>query len=187
MDALLDGYAEAAVIPDASLEREFEQRLEVASRLAFRVAVGVLHNRADAEDVAQEALLKAYRNLSQLREPARFQAWLVRISWRLALDHQRSSSRREVREWAAADETAPPSVEDLAASREFNQQLYRAMDELPEKLRMVLVLAGVEGYDTREVAELLGLPEGTIKSRLYAARKKLAERLRWTASDTKTG
>ena len=61
------------------------------------------------------------------------------------------------------------------------------MDELPEKLRIVVVLAGVEGYDTREVAALLGLPEGTVKSRLYAARKQLAERLRWIASDTRVG
>src|SRR5204862_172892 len=80
---------------------------------------------------------------------------------------------------------APPGVEQMASWREFERHLYRAMDELPEKLRIVVVLAGVEGYDTREVAALLGLPEGTVKSRLYAARKQLAERLRWIASDTR--
>jgi len=78
-------------------------------------------------------------------------------------------------------------VEQMAAWREFERHLYRAMDELPEKLRIVVVLAGLEGYDTREVAALLGLPEGTVKSRLHAARKQLAERLRWIASGTRPG
>ncbi len=59
------------------------------------------------------------------------------------------------------------------------------MDELPEKFRLVLILAAVEGHNVREVAELLGLPEGTVKSRLHLARRYLAEKLRWTASDTK--
>ncbi len=68
-------------------------------------------------------------------------------------------------------------VEELAASNEFERSLLTAMDSLPEMLRMVLLLAGIEGYDTHEVALLLRLPEGTVKSRLHAARKKLAERL----------
>jgi RNA polymerase sigma-70 factor, ECF subfamily len=182
MDALVADDAEAVVILDDTLEREFVARLEEASRLAFRVALGVLHHRADAEDVAQEALVRAYQNLGRLRELPRFRGWLVRIVWRLALDHRRSAGRRALREASSAVAASPPSVEDLAASSEFQEHLERAMDELPEKLRIVLVLAGVEGYDTREVAGLLGLPEGTIKSRLHAARKKLAERLRWTAS-----
>ncbi len=59
------------------------------------------------------------------------------------------------------------------------------MDELPEKLRQVLILAAVEGHDLREVARLLGLPEGTVKSRLHLARKQLAEKLRWFVSDTR--
>ena len=86
----------------AALRREFEQRLEECGTLAFRVARGVLHNAADAEDVAQEALLRAYRRFSRLRDPSRFRAWLVRISFRLALDHGRSARRREQREtvWA---------------------------------------------------------------------------------------
>ena len=187
MEALLGDCAEAAVTPDDTLEREFVGRLEEASRLAFRVALGVLHNREDAEDIAQEALVRAYRNFDRLRDRERFRAWLVRIAWRLALDHRRSQGRRERRELAVSGHAAPPGVEQMAVWREFERHLYRAMDELPEKLRMVVVLAGREGYDTREVAALLGLPEGTVKSRLYAARKQLAERLRWIASDTRVG
>ncbi len=80
MDVLVGSYPGTAVITDASLEREFEQRLADSSTLAFRVALGILRNREDAEDVAQEAFLKAYRNFHRLRDRERFRAWLVRIA-----------------------------------------------------------------------------------------------------------
>ncbi len=78
------------------MAQEFERRLAECSTLAFRVAMGVLHNHEDAEDVAQEAFLRAYRNFHQLRE--RFRAWIARIAWRLAIDRWRSAGRRERRE-----------------------------------------------------------------------------------------
>jgi len=178
MGVMTGGLAEAGVIPDAAWEREFEARLADSSTLAFRVALGVLHNREDAEDVAQEAFVRAYRSFHLLRDRERFRGWLARIAWRLALDRRRGTDRREKRELAAFDPPPAPTVEDLAVSRQFEERLERAMDELPDKLRMVLVLAGVEGYDTRETARLLSLPEGTVKSRLHAARKQLAAKLR---------
>jgi RNA polymerase sigma-70 factor, ECF subfamily len=187
MDVPAVECAEAVVTPDASLDREFEQRLADSSTLAFRVALGVLHNREDAEDVAQEAMVRAYRNFHRLRDRERFRSWLARIAWRLALDRRRSSLRRERRELAVADPPASPSLEDLAVRREFQEHLHRAMEKLPEKLRLALVLAAVEGYNMREVAGLLGVREGTVRSRLHAARKRLAERLRWIVSGIKTG
>jgi RNA polymerase sigma factor (sigma-70 family) len=92
----------ASDLEKAALRREFEQRLEECGTLAFRVARGVLRNAADAEDVAQEAILRSYRRFARLRDPSRFRAWLVRISFRLALDHGRSARRRERRETAWA-------------------------------------------------------------------------------------
>ena len=82
------------VTADRELEREFEARLADSSRLAFRVAFSVLRQREDAEDVAQEAFAKAYRSFNQLRDRTRFRAWLVRMTWRLALDRQRANRRR---------------------------------------------------------------------------------------------
>jgi RNA polymerase sigma-70 factor (ECF subfamily) len=161
--------------------REFEERLAECGPLAFRVAYGVLRHAADAEDVAQEALLKAYRNIERLREPARFRGWLVRIAFRMALDRWRSVKRREKREtqWEAPEQkTSGPTVEELAVSSEFQTRLERAMEELPEKLRLVLLLAAIEGYTLEEVSGMLGVPMGTVKSRLFFARKKLAEKLR---------
>src|SRR5215204_1446778 len=86
------------VIVDQGLEREFELRLVESSTLAFRVAFSVLRQREDAEEVAQEAFAKAYRSFTQLRDRDRFRAWLVRMTWRMALDRQRGNRRRLARE-----------------------------------------------------------------------------------------
>jgi len=162
----------------SALRAEFEDRLADSSSLAFRVARGVLRNDADAEDIAQEALVKAFRNFEQLRERNRFRSWLVRVSFRLALDRLRSGKRRGIREaqWVREQERARPIESE--ASSEFQQHLERAIAELPEKLRLVLLLSAMDGHSLDEVAVLLAIPVGTVKSRLFFARKKLAEKLR---------
>jgi len=173
----------------AARRRGFEERLAECGPLAYRVARGVLRNDADAEDVAQEALLRAYRKFDRLRDARRFRGWLVRIVFRLALDRARSAKRRELREteWARpARQPAQWSAEELAASSEFQARFDGAMDELPEKLRLVLLLAAMEGHTLEEVAGMLSLPVGTVKSRLFVGRKKLAEKLRCYVTNTKT-
>lgn len=175
------GQNPAAASDAKAPARQFEDLLADGASLAFRMAMGVLHNRADAEEVAQDALLRAYRNFSSLRDRNAFRGWLARIAWRLALDRQRGSRRRERRELAAPNTLPQPDVEQVAAASEFESHLARAMDELPEKYRETLVLAAIEGYSTAEVASLLDLPEGTVKSRLHSARKILVEKLSWVA------
>jgi RNA polymerase sigma-70 factor (ECF subfamily) len=186
MDALAASLPGRAVSVDDSLEREFEQRLADCPTLAYRVALGVLHNAAEAEDVAQEAMLRAYRNFSRLRDRERFRGWLVRTAWRLALDRIRAAGRRARRECAAMEAVPEVAAENVAASQEFERHVARAVDVLPEKLRFVIVLAAIEGYNTREVASLLEIPEGTVKSRLFLARKQLAKSLQWLVSDIPT-
>jgi RNA polymerase sigma-70 factor, ECF subfamily len=160
---------------------ELERLLAENAPLAYRVALGVLRNPAEAEDVAQEALIRAYRKFDRLRDARRFRGWLVRVSFRLALDRSRSARRRELREtlWARP-ELRPPvqSVEEIVASRQFEERLARALDELPDRLRLVILLTAIEGHSVDEVAVLLDVPAGTVKSRLFAARKRLAEKLR---------
>ena len=173
------------VTPDEDLEREFETRLVESSTLAFRVAFGVLRHREDAEDVAQDAFAKAYRSFRQLRERDRFRAWLVRMTWRMALDRQRANRRRAARE-LTVEADARSSTTDSMVERERADRLWLAIDGLPEKLRLVVVLAGIEGHDMKEVAALLDVPEGTVKSRLFVARKHLRERLSWMVTDTST-
>lgn len=191
MDAVAASFPERALSRDESLAHEFEQRLTDCPKLAYRVALGVLHNTAEAEDVAQEAMLRAYRSFHRLRDRDRFRGWLVRATFRLALDRIRARSRREHHELTAsrAIEASHPlsDVESLVVSREFERQVAQALDALPEKLRVVMVLAAIEGYNTREVAKLAGLPEGTVKSRLFLARKKLAESLQCLVKNTPAG
>jgi RNA polymerase sigma-70 factor (ECF subfamily) len=184
------------VAVDRELEREFETRLVESSTLAFRVAYGVLRHRQDAEDVAQDAFVKAYRNFRRLRDRERFRAWLVRMTWRLAIDRQRNDRRRLTREDAAArpaeaagpigpalhrrDRRPGPVVPGILAdleARERASRLWAAIDALPGKLRIAIVLANIEEHDIGDVARLLELPEGTVKSRLFLARRRLKELL----------
>ena len=173
----------------ADARREFEERLAECGPLAFRVARGVLRNTADAEDVAQEALLRAYKSFDRLRDRNRFSGWLVRISFRLALDRLRSAKRRERRDalWSQPAHLPPPATaEDVAASNQFQGRLKRALEELPEKLRLVLLLSAMDGYTIEEIAGMIGVPLGTVKSRIFIARKKISEKLRSYANTIKT-
>jgi RNA polymerase sigma-70 factor (ECF subfamily) len=190
MHGFADRLAGSVVGVDQQLEQEFEARLVESSTLAFRVAYGVLRHRQDAEDVAQEAFVKAYRRFRDLRDRERFRAWLVRMTWRLAIDRQRGDRRRAARD-ANADHSSnpdglryqpPAALEDLAA-RERADRLWAAIDALPDKLRVVVVLSNIEGHDIREVARLLDVPDGTVKSRLFLARQRLKEQLQWMLSD----
>jgi len=164
----------------------FERRIRDSSRLAFNIAYGVLRNRADAEEIAQEALVRAFRRFRQLRDRDRFRAWLTRMTWRLAIDRWRADRRRAARELATLVDASPVSTEEVAVARERSAIVWKAIDRLPDRLRLVVVLSAIEGHDTREVARLLDIPEGTVKSRLFTARKALAEALRWLVSDSGT-
>jgi RNA polymerase sigma-70 factor, ECF subfamily len=170
-------FLAVAVTIDDALKEEFEVRLVDSSGLVFRVAYSVLRHREDAEDVAQEAFAKAYRAFRQLRDRECFRAWVVRMTFRMALDRQRANRRRAAREQGSDGLVGTPAAESTHNGRDRAEQLWRAIDDLSEKLRCVVVLASIEGHNLREVGLLLGLPEGTVKSRLFLARKELKERL----------
>jgi RNA polymerase sigma-70 factor (ECF subfamily) len=175
MHERVDRLTGTLVAIDLDLEREFEARVADSSTLAFRVAFGVLRHREDAEDVAQDAFARAHRDFRQLRDRDRFRAWLVRITWRLAIDRRRGDRRRLARDVAAPVTAPSPTAAVTAQSRA--DDLWRAIDTLPEKLRVVVVLSAIVGHDVRETAALLRIPEGTVKSRMFLARKQLKERL----------
>src|SRR5688500_4074785 len=171
----MQGYVDR--LPDTltrvtdELDREFERLLVESSTLAFRVAYGVLRQREDAEDVAQEAFIKAHRNFRRLRDRGRLRSRLVRLTWRLALDRQPANRRRSTRYTDHVRLTPTANTFDPAIHSERVSHVWKAVDALPEKLRLPLVLAGIEGHDIREIACLLQIPEGTVKSRLFHARE----------------
>ena len=140
-----------------------------------RLAAHVLRRDGEAEDVAQEAFLKAFRRLPSFRGEGRFSAWLFGIAVRLCLDRRRSARwAREVPE----DAIAPPSISpDSPDTRLLVSAL---LDRLSPPMRAALVLREMEGLDYDEIAATLGIPVGTVRSRLHAARAQF--RALWTAA-----
>jgi RNA polymerase sigma-70 factor (ECF subfamily) len=126
-----------------------------------------------------EALKEEFevRLVDSSRDRERFRAWVVRMTFRMALDRQRANRRRAAREHGSDGLVGMRASESTHDGRDRAEQLWRAIDGLSEKLRRVVVLARIEGHNLREVGLLLGLPEGTVKSRLFLARKELKERL----------
>ncbi|HYA96912.1 MAG TPA: sigma-70 family RNA polymerase sigma factor [Methylomirabilota bacterium] len=159
---------------------DFNRLIAENQRRVLQIAYGVLGNTADAEEVAQETFLRAFRKFPSLREPERVKAWLNRIAFRLALNRQRASRRRAVRDttWHGGQ---PASTGDEAAranERLLVEQLREQIAALPERLRDVLQLSLAEGMSAGEVGAALGLPAATIRSRLHSAKKLLLERMK---------
>jgi RNA polymerase sigma-70 factor, ECF subfamily len=157
-------------------------------RNVFRIAQHITQNREDAEDVVQDAFLKAYTNLQQFQEQSKFYTWLVRIAVNEALMKLRK--RRPERtvsldeEIQVGQDTVPREVADWSPNPEqnYNQAelreiLSRTIQGLPPGFRTVFILRDVEGLSTEETAEALELSIPAVKSRLLRARLQLRERL----------
>ncbi|HEY0703577.1 MAG TPA: sigma-70 family RNA polymerase sigma factor [Candidatus Acidoferrales bacterium] len=149
-------------------------------RRVFRIAYGVLANPADAEDVAQETFLRAYQKFSSLREAEKFRAWVNRIAFRLALNRQRGQRRRSARDtaWHGSELGTEVDGAKTAEQQILLTQLRGEIENLPEKLRCVLQLSLVEDMEAEDVGAVLGIPAGTVRSRLHTARKLLLEAMR---------
>ena len=148
-------------------------------RRVFQIAYSVLGNSADAEEVAQETFLRAYQNFRWLRDAEKFSNWVNRIAFRLALNRQRGTQRRLARDtaWHATVPEATDGAQD-AENRMMLEELRAAINGLPEKLRGVLQLSLVEEMDAASVGAVLGVPAGTVRSRLHTARKLLLEAMK---------
>ncbi len=148
--------------------------MRLNQRTVFQIALSVVGNAADAEDVTQDAFIRAYVKFETLREPQRFRAWVCRIARHAALNHLRSATRfRQREEHHHDDATAAADVATAAEENEFRQRLHVAIDRLPERLRDVVLLCAIEELEPSAVAVLLGIPAGTVRSRLHAGRKLL--------------
>ncbi len=145
---------------------------------AVRLAAHVLRRRPDeAEDVAQEAFVRAFRGLAQLRGDGGFGPWLLRIVVRLCLDRQRRAHWTREAPPDAVAEAAAPSSQDAVDTRLLVEAL---LDRLTPPMRAALVLREIEGLEYHEIADALGVPVGTVRSRLNAARAQF--RALWAAA-----
>lgn len=150
-------------------------------RRAYFAALGLVGSREDALDLSQEAFARAFRARHQLDPDRPFYAWLYQILRRLCFNFRRDRAVRaramDAAGWLVARDAAG-RVEDPAQALEraqLRERLAAAIDRLPEREREVFALKEFEGLKYREIAELVGVPLGTVMSRLYTARKRLAE------------
>lgn len=150
-----------------------------AQRL-YRIGVSILRDSAEAEDVAQETFLKAYRALAQFAGRAKFSTWLARIAVHEALG-RRSRAHREESEPLEFHESTlrqhEPSPEQRASHREAQRAVADALQTLPEMYRALFVMRAVEQRSSRETAQMLNITEGNVKVRFHRARKMLQEQL----------
>jgi RNA polymerase sigma-70 factor (ECF subfamily) len=152
----------------------------------YRLALAITGNETDAADATQEAFLHAWRHVRELRDPDRFDAWLGRIIVNQARMVLRSRRRRLVREIAVSDVDADarhPHAAAAAAATEDALALRAALARLPADQRVILALRHLEGRGIAEIAAILGVPEGTAKSRLFTARRALEAALAEESAD----
>jgi len=141
--------------------------------VARRVARAVLGNPEDADDAAQDAMLSALVKLQQYDPRRPFGPWLLRIVANAATDRRRRRSVRRVEPLDVGLTAGGPRPDTTAERRALNERLRQALAELPERRRMAVVLFDVEGYTHREIAAVLGIPEGTVRSEVFHARRRL--------------
>jgi RNA polymerase sigma-70 factor, ECF subfamily len=166
------------VLQSSDSAGDFEARLSQCATVPFQAAISILRHREDAEDVAQEAVAKAFQSYSQLREPDRFAGWLAQISRRLAINYQRGCCRRRSREGVGCESVDRKTALDTLLERERAECLRRSIELLPERLRLVTVLSGLYGCPIRDVAAMLEVSEGTVKKLLFVARERIRKHLR---------
>jgi RNA polymerase sigma-70 factor (ECF subfamily) len=159
-----------------------------ASQL-FSTALRMTRNHAEAEDLVQETFLKAYRAYDTFREGTNLKAWLYRILTNSYINRYRRQMRRPVetdlgdvedlylyRKFGDSAETAP-SAEQEVLSRLVDEDVKEALESLPEHFRLPVLLADVEGFAYKEIAEIMDIPIGTVMSRLHRGRKALQQAL----------
>lgn len=149
----------------------------------YRVAYGILNNDAEAEEVMQDTYVRAFHKLEQFAGRARFSTWLTKIAAYTASARRRKRGRTVSFDGLAADGSSPqssigparaqPSPEEELRGGELRALLRAAIEELPETYRVVFVLRDVEGLDTAETADCLGISAGSVKVRLHRARRRL--------------
>jgi RNA polymerase sigma-70 factor (ECF subfamily) len=150
----------------------FELLVERHEQRMYTLAARVLGSREDAADAVQDALVRAWLALPKFRGDARFSTWLYRIVVNAAHD-----VRAKRRETAFEEAPEPADPRDRFAEQELSGELQRALDALEESYRVAVVLYDVLGCSYKEIAEMTGVAEGTVKSRIFRGRTELAERL----------
>ena len=167
----------------------FDTLVTKYQRRLFRVAIRMVGDTAEAEDVVQETFIKAYRALSQFRGDSAFFTWLYRIAVNAARNSLESKGRRlpELHSNKSDDDETfnvelylndIDTPESLLLSKQIAQTVNQAMEALPDDWRMALSLREIDGLSYEEIAEMMACPIGTVRSRIFRARESIAEKIR---------
>jgi RNA polymerase sigma-70 factor (ECF subfamily) len=165
----------------------FEELVLEYEKKVYNVALRMVNNQEDAEDITQEAFIKAYNSLANFRGDSKFSVWLTRIVSNMCLDLIRSRGRRPTISLSVEDEDGENvelEISDIRQSPEtiMEQQLTkesvrRGLKQLPDEYREILLLREIQGLSYEEISAALDLEVGTVKSRIYRGRKKLCDYL----------
>jgi RNA polymerase sigma-70 factor (ECF subfamily) len=173
---------------EPDLEGRFEQEALPLLPAMYAAALRLTRNPADAEDLVQETYLRAYRGFAGFRPGTNLRAWLHRILMNSFINTYRKRQREpqtlsddEVPEWYLYDrmvgDAAEPSAETQALAAMPDEDVQAALESVPEAFRMAVILADVEGFSYKEIAQILDVPIGTVMSRLHRGRKVLEKAL----------
>jgi RNA polymerase sigma-70 factor (ECF subfamily) len=161
----------------------FQELVSRYHQKVYMVILGLLRNREDALEVAQETFFRAYRKINSFQGGSSFYTWIYRIAVNLAIDAQRRQKRNplDFREsmdglLESQDEVARDPFSDMH-DKELRQKLISAINDLTPEHKAVIVLRTIEGLSYKDIGEILGCSEGTVMSRLHYARKKLQDKL----------
>lgn len=146
----------------------------------FGSLLRITGNADDAEEVSQEAFVQAYQKLDRFKQASAFYTWLYRIAFNRAVSRRRKRRERtsldSLREVSGIDPVSnAPQADAPAMQQEQHQQVHEALGKLGEESRQVMVLRELEGFDYQQIADLLSIPVGTVRSRLFRARMQMKE------------
>jgi RNA polymerase sigma-70 factor, ECF subfamily len=187
--------AQQAATDDAALRERFERDVIPLLPSLYGAAMRLTRNPTDAEDLIQETYLRAFRGFAGFKEGTNLKAWLYRILTNSFINTYRKKQREpqtvegpdDIDEWYLFDRLGAKSVEGSAESQVLDQMpdedVKRALESIPENFRMAVLLADVEGFSYKEIAEITDVPIGTVMSRLHRGRKALEKALWDTAKE----
>ena len=169
--------------------REFDGLVERYHKQAYNIAYRMAGNHADAEDLTQEAFIRAFRFFGQYRRELPFDSWLYKIMSNVFIDRLRRRPKAKIRsldqpvvteEGEAQFDVADPSEgpEDIVLSMEMDGRIQAALENLPEAFRITVIYADIEGLSYEEIAEVTKTNIGTVRSRLHRGRRLLRDKLK---------